>query len=80
MGESPRYDQAKRLSLKKRSITIAGHTTSITLEDEFWMELKKIAAQEGVSMNALITRIDKTRGGNLSSALRVYVLKKLQQK
>lgn len=44
------------------------------------MELKKIAAQEGVSMNALITRIDKTRGGNLSSALRVYVLKKLQQK
>ena len=65
--------------MKKRSVKISGHVTSISLEDEFWAELKKIAAQEKLSMNALIAKIDSTRKGNLSSALRVYVLDKIKR-
>ena len=65
--------------MKKRSITISGHQTSITLEDEFWAALKTLAAQRGVSVNRLIAEIDAARGAeNLSSALRVYILKSLQ--
>ncbi|MCB9989285.1 MAG: ribbon-helix-helix domain-containing protein [Rhodospirillales bacterium] len=61
--------------MKKRSIKIAGHATSITLEDEFWEALKDIAARRDMSMNALIAEIDETRATeNLSSALRLYVL------
>jgi predicted DNA-binding ribbon-helix-helix protein len=62
--------------MKKRSVKIAGHSTSVSLEDEFWTELQTIAAAEKTSLNALIARIDEGRGGkNLSSALRLYVLK-----
>ena len=65
--------------LRKRSVLIAGHQTSITLEDAFWEALKRIAKTQGVSVNALITRIDAVRAqeeepGNLSGAIRVYVL------
>lgn len=61
--------------MKKRSITIAGHRTSISLEEEFWDMLRNIAAAEGCSLAALIGRIDKKRGSaNLSSAIRVQVL------
>ncbi len=64
--------------LRKRSVMIAGHATSISLEDAFWQALNEIAAAEGLSVNALVTRIDRERGadgpGNLSSAIRVYVL------
>ena len=59
---------------------IAGHRTSITLEDAFWDRLKAIAAQNGESLNALVTRIDSQRTGNLSSALRVFVLEALSPK
>jgi predicted DNA-binding ribbon-helix-helix protein len=65
--------------LKKRSVKIAGHVTSITLEEPFWQELKTLAKKEGLSLNALITKIDKTRSGNLSSALRVYILNTLKK-
>ncbi len=60
--------------MKKHSIKISGHDTSITLEDEFWDALKEIAAKKGVSLNSLIAEIDAQRKGNLSSALRVFVL------
>lgn len=60
--------------IEKRSIRIAGHQTSLSLETEFWAELKIIAAQRGVSLNQLVTEIDQKRQGNLSSALRVFVL------
>ncbi len=68
--------------MKKRSVTIAGHATSITLEAEFWDVLKNIAQKRGLSLNALITEIDETRAqtnpdGNLSSAIRVYILQEL---
>lgn len=61
--------------MKKHSVIISGHATSITLEQEFWDELKEIADARGISVNRLITEIDKTRQNrNLSSALRLYVL------
>ena len=58
----------------KRSVTIAGHTTSISLEEPFWKALRDIARTQGRSLAALITEIDERRGTNLSSALRLYVL------
>jgi predicted DNA-binding ribbon-helix-helix protein len=65
--------------IRKRSVMIAGHATSVSLEDEFWDALREIAAQRGLSLNALIAEIDQTRSGrNLSSALRVHVLRALQ--
>jgi predicted DNA-binding ribbon-helix-helix protein len=66
--------------MHKRSIRIARHNTSISLEPEFWAELKRIASEEKLSLNKLVGRIDAARKGNLSSALRLYVLKKLREK
>lgn len=67
--------------MKKRSVTIAGHATSITLEEEFWAALKTAARRRGLSVNALIAEIDATSPGkNLSSALRVFLLREAQQK
>ncbi len=59
---------------KKRSVIIAGHPTSVTLEPEFWDALKEIAAARGTAVNALVEQVDRERTGNLSSALRVFVL------
>jgi predicted DNA-binding ribbon-helix-helix protein len=61
-------------SLRKRSVTIAGHATSFSLEDEFWQALHTVARQRNLSVNALVSSIDAGRAGNLSSALRVFVL------
>jgi predicted DNA-binding ribbon-helix-helix protein len=59
----------------KRSLVIAGHRTSISLEDAFWRRLRRIAAERRLSVNALAAAIDASRGeANLSSAIRVYVL------
>ena len=66
------------VTLKKRSVRIANHSTSITLEAEFWNELKKIAACDHITLSALVARIDAERSGNLSSALRLFVLKRLK--
>ena len=60
--------------VKKRSILIAGHATSLSLETEFWLALQEIARQRGVSLNRLVASVDAGRAGNLSSALRVFVL------
>lgn len=60
--------------MKKRSVLIAGHPTSVSLEEEFWEALKQVAEQRGLSINALIEEIDQARTGNLSSAIRVHVL------
>jgi predicted DNA-binding ribbon-helix-helix protein len=64
--------------VKKRSVDIAGHRTSISLEAEFWDALSTIAAAKKTSVAALIAAIDDARKGNLSSAIRVYVLKEIQ--
>jgi predicted DNA-binding ribbon-helix-helix protein len=65
--------------IRKRSVLIAGHATSVSLESEFWEALREIAGARGLSLNALISEIDSTRSGrNLSSALRVHVLRTLK--
>jgi len=61
-------------AIQKRSITVAGHRTSITLEQAFWDALKEIAAARELSVSALIGEIDGKGAENLSSALRVFVL------
>jgi predicted DNA-binding ribbon-helix-helix protein len=59
----------------KRSVAIAGHRTSVSLERPFWDELQQIGRERGVSTQALIAEIDASRAGqNLSSAIRVFVL------
>jgi predicted DNA-binding ribbon-helix-helix protein len=64
----------------KRSLTISGHRTSLSLEPEFWAVLKTAAQEERKSLAALIAEIDRSRGErNLSSALRVWVLNRLRK-
>ena len=66
--------------LRKRSVLVSGHQTSVTLEPEFWDEIAAIAARRGLSVNALVSEIDGARapGENLSSSLRVHVLESLR--
>lgn len=68
--------------MKKFSVVIAGrHTTSVSLEEEFYQALCELAKEQALTINALITQIDQNRQtANLSSALRLYVLNALQQK
>jgi predicted DNA-binding ribbon-helix-helix protein len=59
----------------KRSIVIAGHKTSVSLEDAFWQGLKQIAGDRGLTLSDLVAAIDtERRQGNLSSAIRLFVL------
>lgn len=59
----------------KRSVVIDGHRTSVSLEPAFWEVLKEIAERRSLSINKLIAEIDRGRTGNLSSAIRVFVLR-----
>ncbi|WP_416896684.1 MAG: ribbon-helix-helix domain-containing protein [Minwuia sp.] len=62
-------------AIQKRSVRIAGHPTSISLEDAFWEALREIAAVRKLRLSELVEEIDSRRGSqNLSSAIRVYVL------
>ena len=64
----------------KRSVSIAGHRTSVSLEAPFWDELGRIARGRGLSVQGLVAEIDARRGeSNLSSALRVHVLAALRE-
>ncbi len=66
-------------SIVKHSVVIDGHKTSVSLEDPFWNELKGIAHAQGVKLSELVASIDRTRTqGNLSSAIRQFVLEHLQ--
>lgn len=65
--------------MKKRSILIDGHATSVSVENAFWSELKKIATGKNISLNALIQKIDHGRSGGLSSAIRLFVLAELSK-
>ena len=63
----------------KRSVTIAGHRTSVSLEAPFWDALRDLAGQRGTSVQALVAEVDaQRRTQNLSSALRVFVLRAVQ--
>ncbi|WP_374444250.1 ribbon-helix-helix domain-containing protein [Stella sp.] len=63
-------------ALRKHSVVIAGHRTSISLESAFWDGLRAIAAADGRSVASLVTEIDRRRTGTLSGAIRVYVLQR----
>lgn len=70
--DSPAY------RMRKHSVLLDGHQTSVTLENAFWDALVAIAKARGVSVNTLVTEIDHLRTTNLSSALRVFVLNEIQ--
>jgi predicted DNA-binding ribbon-helix-helix protein len=68
-------------SIKKHTVVIAGRNTSITLEDEFWRELKLISAAEKITLRTLVAQIDAgRRPANLSSAVRLFVIDYLRKK
>jgi predicted DNA-binding ribbon-helix-helix protein len=59
----------------KRSLTLSGHRTSVSLEEAFWQAFRAIAARDGLPLNRLAARIDAGRGDiGLASAIRVFVL------
>ena len=60
----------------KRSLTLRGHRTSVSLEDTFWLAFREIAAEKSMAINALAAEIDEGRGMEvgLASAIRVFVL------
>jgi predicted DNA-binding ribbon-helix-helix protein len=67
--------------LKKRSITLYGHATSVALEPEFWEALEALARAEGANLISLIGRIDETRSGRpLASACRIAALRWAQSR
>ena len=66
----------------KHSVTLRGHRTSVSLEDEFWAEFRAISAQKGMPINALVAEIDAARGTEvgLASAIRLFVLQSLKDR
>lgn len=66
----------------KHSVTLKGHRTSVSLEDEFWQEFRRLAAEKDMPINALVAEIDAERGMDtgLASAIRLYVLRRLKER
>ena len=64
--------------MQKHSVELSGHRTSIALENEFWEELKAIAKRKNTSVRQLLIKIDDTHQGNLSSAIRLFILREGQ--
>ena len=66
----------------KRSLTLRGHRTSVSLEEEFWRAFREIAEEKSISINALAAEIDEARGvdSGLASAIRLYVLRHYRDK
>jgi predicted DNA-binding ribbon-helix-helix protein len=74
-GRTPGVTSEPAPDIVKRSIVVAGHKTSVSLEDAFWTALKDIAKERRQSLRGLVAEIDSgRRGGNLSSAVRLFVL------
>ena len=65
---------------RKHSLTLRGHRTSVSLEDEFWQAFREIAAEDGRAINELAAEIDEARGTKcgLASAIRLFVLRRLR--
>ncbi|MGB3243667.1 MAG: ribbon-helix-helix domain-containing protein [Sulfitobacter sp.] len=66
----------------KHSVTLKGHRTSVSLEDEFWQEFRALAAEKNMPINALVAEIDAERGADLglASAIRLFVLRALKER
>ena len=74
-------EQTRNVRPVKRSVRIAGHSTSVSLEDEFWKALRDIAQEQRQSLSSLLTEVDRGRQGrSLASACRIYVLQYFQQR
>jgi predicted DNA-binding ribbon-helix-helix protein len=67
---------------RKRSVTLQGHRTSVSLEDAFWDALQVSAEARGMSVNALVAEIDAARGvsAGLASAIRVYLFDEVRRR
>jgi predicted DNA-binding ribbon-helix-helix protein len=76
----PENREPKPHAIIKRSIVVGGHKTSISLEDGFWHQLKDIAHARRSNLSKLVAEIDQTRTGNLSSAIRVFILEHLRDR
>ena len=63
--------------IRKRSVVVGGHATSVSIEQVFWDGLRRIADERGIPVNALLGEIDRRSRGNLSSAIRVFVFESL---
>ena len=76
MNDEEQHSAQKMSSpVLKRSVVVSGHKTSVSLEEPFWQALREIATARGLTVRALISLVDeKPEQGNLSSALRVFVL------
>ncbi|MEW5704215.1 MAG: ribbon-helix-helix domain-containing protein [Pseudomonadota bacterium] len=66
--------------IRKRSVIVSGHRTSVSLEGIFWGAMAEIATERGLSINQLVTEIDRENPNNLSSAIRVYVLQTFRER
>lgn len=66
----------------KHSVTLKGHRTSVSLEEEFWQEFRRLAVEKNMPINALVAEIDADRGLDigLASAIRLYVLRALRDR
>ena len=66
----------------KRSLTIRGHRTSVSLEDPFWDAFKRLALEQGIGLNELAAQIDVARGtsSGLASAIRIFVLRETEKR
>ncbi len=66
----------------KRSVTLKGHRTSVSLEEPFWLAFRQIAKEKNTAINVLAAEIDEARGfeAGLASAMRIFVLEYLQAK
>jgi predicted DNA-binding ribbon-helix-helix protein len=74
-GTVSKQENLMKSPVVKRSIVIAGHKTSVSLEDAFWNGLKEIAGKRDLTLSDMVATIDKERRhGNLSSAIRLFVL------
>lgn len=71
-------DKPDPKDIRKHSVNLGGHKTSISLENIFWDHIKNLAADRGLTVNQLLTEIDLDRTGNLSSAARVFVLENVR--
>ena len=71
---SPSKRAGRDSAIVKRSVTIGGQKTTVSLENAFWVALGEIAATQGIRRTALISTIKSERRGNLSSAIRLFVL------
>ena len=77
MDRVPSMTEQKNQRPQKRSLTLNGHRTSVSLEDDFWIAFREIAAERNMAINALAAEIDsnRTMDGGLASAIRLHILR-----